>query len=110
MRCRGAAIIAAMCAGDRRARSSRPCGCNSVSASRGDHMPATTLDLRGLKCPLPALKVRKALTRLAPGDLLVAECTDPLAAIDIPNLIRQTGDAIEVTRHEAGLLVFHIRK
>jgi tRNA 2-thiouridine synthesizing protein A len=69
-----------------------------------------TLDLRGLKCPLPALKVRKALSRLTAGAALVAECTDPLAAIDIPNLIRQTGDAIEETRQEADVLVFRIRK
>ena len=40
-------------------------------------MPETTLDLRGLRCPLPALKTRKALTRLAAGDRLVVECTDP---------------------------------
>jgi tRNA 2-thiouridine synthesizing protein A len=70
----------------------------------------TTLNLRGLKCPLPALKVRKALSRLPAGDLLVAECTDPLAAIDIPNLIRQTGDAIEETRQDGGVLVFRIRR
>jgi tRNA 2-thiouridine synthesizing protein A len=73
-------------------------------------MSDTTLNLRGLKCPLPALKVRKALTRLAAGDRLVAECTDPLAAIDIPNLIRETGDAIEDTRQNDGVLVFRIRK
>lgn len=70
----------------------------------------TLLDLRGLKCPLPALKVRKALSRLPAGDRLVAECTDPLAAIDIPNLIRETGDLIEETRSDPGLLVFRIRK
>ena len=73
-------------------------------------MSDITLNLRGLKCPLPALKVRKALTRLAAGDRLVAECTDPLAAIDIPNLIRETGDAIEDTRQNDGVLVFRIRK
>jgi tRNA 2-thiouridine synthesizing protein A len=73
-------------------------------------MSDTTLNLRGLKCPLPALKVRKALTRLAAGDRLVAECTDPLAAIDIPNLIRETGDAIEDTRQDDDVLVFRIRK
>ena len=61
-------------------------------------MSETTLNLRGLKCPLPALRARKALTRLASGDLLVLECTDPLAEIDIPNLLRETGDALEGTR------------
>ena len=73
-------------------------------------MPDTTLDLRGLRCPLPALKTRKALTRLAGGDLLVVECTDPLSTLDIPNLINQTGDVLEDQKAEPGLFVFRIRK
>ncbi len=73
-------------------------------------MAQTTLNLRGLKCPLPALKTRKALTRLSAGDQLVIECTDPLSAIDIPNLLRETGDVLEESRQDAGLLVFRIRK
>jgi tRNA 2-thiouridine synthesizing protein A len=73
-------------------------------------MSETILDLRGLKCPLPALKARKALTRVAPGDLLVLECTDPLASIDIPNLLRETGDALEDSRQDDDVLIFRIRK
>ena len=56
-------------------------------------MAEKTLNLRGLKCPLPALRARKALTGLKAGDLLIAECTDPLTAIDIPNLPNQTDGA-----------------
>ena len=73
-------------------------------------MSETTLDLRGLRCPLPALKTRKALTRLAAGDRLVVECTDPLSTLDIPNLINQTGDVLEDQKAEPGLFVFRIRK
>jgi tRNA 2-thiouridine synthesizing protein A len=73
-------------------------------------MTEKVLDLRGLRCPLPALKARKVLATLGPGDRLVLECTDPLAAVDIPNLIRETKDVIEETRESEGLLVFHIRK
>ena len=61
-------------------------------------MAETVLNLRGLKCPLPALKTKKALTRLSAGDELVVECTDPLAGIDIPNLLRETGDTLLDTR------------
>ena len=64
-------------------------------------MVQKTLDLRGLKCPLPALYTRKALAGLAPGDVLFVACTDPLAGIDIPNLVRETGDVLEDTRREA---------
>lgn len=73
-------------------------------------MAETSLNLRGLKCPLPALKTRKALTRLAAGDELVVECTDPLAGVDIPNLLRETGDELVDTRKQPQLLVFRIRK
>ena len=73
-------------------------------------MAETTINLRGLKCPLPALRTRKALSRLARGDLLVVECTDPLVEIDIPNLMRETGDSIEQTAREAEIIVFRIRK
>ena len=73
-------------------------------------MAEKTMNLRGLKCPLPALRTRKALAGMAKGDVLVIECTDPLAAIDIPNLINQTGDAIEETVRAKKLLTFRIRK
>jgi tRNA 2-thiouridine synthesizing protein A len=73
-------------------------------------MAEKTLDLRGLKCPLPVLYTRKALASLAPGDVLHVECTDPLAGIDIPNLVRETGDALEEARREEKLLAFRIRK
>jgi tRNA 2-thiouridine synthesizing protein A len=73
-------------------------------------MSETVMDLRGLKCPLPALRVRKKLSGLKSGDIVVAECTDPLAAIDIPNLLRQTGDTLEGNEENDGVLTFRIRK
>ena len=73
-------------------------------------MTETTLNLRGLKCPLPALRTRKALKGLAPGDMLVVECTDPLADLDIPNLVRETGDALENTTRVEEVTTFSIRK
>jgi tRNA 2-thiouridine synthesizing protein A len=75
-----------------------------------DAMAEKTLNLRGIKCPLPALRTRKALGGMQPGDLLIVECTDPLAGIDIPNLLNQTGDKLEATRKEKKLMTFRIRK
>ncbi|HLK82672.1 MAG TPA: sulfurtransferase TusA family protein [Xanthobacteraceae bacterium] len=75
-----------------------------------DAADGLTLDLRGLKCPLPALRTRKALSRLQPGATLVVECTDPLAEIDIPNLIRETGDVLEDKARRDDVLVFRVRK
>lgn len=62
---------------------------------------AETLDLRGLKCPLPALLARRALARLPPGAALTVTADDPLAAVDIPYMCQHEGHAVEsVTRHD----------
>ena len=73
-------------------------------------MTTTKLDLTGLKCPLPALKTRKALKALSPGDFLEVHCTDPLSVIDIPNLIRETGDKVEIKERAEHGIVFVIEK
>ena len=73
-------------------------------------MTTIKLDLSGLRCPIPALKTRKALTSVSPGDVLEVHCTDPLSVIDIPNLIRETGDRIEITERDDRRIVFLIEK
>ena len=73
-------------------------------------MTTTKLDLTGLKCPLPALKIRKALKAIKPGERLEVHCTDPLAVIDIPNLLNETGDSLEATERDGNRMVFRIQK
>lgn len=73
-------------------------------------MATIRLDLSGLRCPIPALKTRKALTSVSPGDVLEVHCTDPLSVIDIPNLIRETGDKVEITERDEKRIVFLIEK
>lgn len=73
-------------------------------------MTERVLDLRGLKCPLPALRTRKALATLTRGDVITVECTDPLAAIDIPHLVAQCGDHVEAQQRRQDVLTFRIRK
>lgn len=73
-------------------------------------MAETELNLRGLKCPLPALKTRKALRDLAPGQVLAVASTDPLAAIDIPRLLMETGDELLGQEQREDDVVFRIRK
>ena len=53
------------------------------------------IDLSGLKCPLPVLRTRKALRALSPARTLAVTCTDPLAMIDIPNLVREEGARLD---------------
>jgi tRNA 2-thiouridine synthesizing protein A len=73
-------------------------------------MTETTLNLRGLKCPLPALRTRKALHGLPAGAVLIVECTDPLSEIDIPNLVHETGDELVSSVRQDAAFTFQIRK
>ena len=43
---------------------------------------------------------------MAAGEVLVIECTDPLATIDIPNLLRETGDRLEGSGKKGRVLTF----
>ena len=45
-----------------------------------------------------------------PGDRLEVRCTDPLSVIDIPHLIRETGDKVEITERAERRIVFPIEK
>lgn len=74
-------------------------------------MPTTKiLDLTGLKCPLPVLLARKSLATMSAGDMLELVCTDPMAAIDIPTLVQETGDSVDTHLTDRGTMVFRIRK
>lgn len=73
-------------------------------------MATTKLDLKGLRCPLPVLKTRKALKALSAGERLEVHCSDPLSVIDIPNLIRETGDRVEIVERAEKRIVFMIEK
>ena len=70
----------------------------------------TILDLSGLKCPLPALKTRKALGGIAPGERLEVHCTDPLAVIDIPNLVSEMGHRLAQSERNGERSLFVIEK
>jgi len=68
-------------------------------------------NLRSARPQMPAPGPRNAQGAPAgAGDSLIVACTDPLAGIDIPNLLRETGDALEEARQEARVTTFSIRK
>lgn len=68
-----------------------------------------TIDARGLKCPLPVLKMEKRLAVLPPGSRLVVLATDPMAKVDIPLYCRQHGHDCAVST-ETEVLRFAIIK
>lgn len=75
-----------------------------------DAGPATVLDLRGLNCPMPVLKSRRALARLAVGERIEVLATDPLAALDLTHLCREDGHELVGISTEGGLVRAVIRK
>ena len=72
-------------------------------------MADEVLDARGLKCPLPVLKLEKRLGQLGPGATLTVLATDPIARIDIPLYCTQNGHGC-ATSNEGDVLSFVISK
>ncbi|MHC5655393.1 sulfurtransferase TusA family protein [Stappia sp.] len=69
---------------------------------------AQELDLKGLKCPLPVLRTRKALSRLAAGARLRVVATDPMSVIDIPHYCQEAGHRLVERAQEGTAHVFLI--
>jgi tRNA 2-thiouridine synthesizing protein A len=64
-----------------------------------DELAQDEIDLRGLKCPLPALMTRRALRAAAPGSTLRVVADDPMAAVDVPHMCHQQNyDVVSLTR------------
>jgi tRNA 2-thiouridine synthesizing protein A len=73
-------------------------------------MPETTLDTRGLKCPLPVLRARKAMQSVAPGELLRVLATDPAAVRDLQAFCAATGHELVEHGEQAGEFTFLLRR
>jgi len=71
--------------------------------------PPILLNARGLQCPLPVLRARKALLALAPGALLLLEATDPAAWDDVPAFCGEAGHVLEARDKADGRMTFRIR-
>ena len=69
-----------------------------------------TLDLRGLKCPMPVLRTRRALRSMAVGEQLLVLSTDPLATIDIPHFLSEDGHDLDWREAAGDVLRFLVRK
>jgi TusA-related sulfurtransferase len=69
-----------------------------------------SIDLKGLLCPMPVIKVAKAIRELSVGETLEGIATDPAIAADIPAWCRTTGHELVSMENEAGHMHFIIRK
>ncbi len=67
------------------------------------------LDTKGLNCPLPVLKLKKAMKELPPGGVLQVLATDPGAVADFEAFCRQTGNQLLDAKTEGDVFVFLIQ-
>jgi tRNA 2-thiouridine synthesizing protein A len=74
--------------------------------------PAATVDLdcRGLNCPLPILRTKKAITPMASGEILKMVATDPGSVADVAAFSRRTGHQIVDQSEGDGEFVFYLRR
>jgi tRNA 2-thiouridine synthesizing protein A len=68
------------------------------------------LDARGLNCPLPILKTKKALAEMASGEVLRVQATDPGSVRDFQAFSKQTGNQLLMSDENAGEYIFMLRK
>ena len=68
------------------------------------------LDARGLNCPLPILKAKKALADMASGDVLRIIATDPGSVRDFQAFARQTGNELIAQSQAGDALSFYLMR
>jgi tRNA 2-thiouridine synthesizing protein A len=69
-----------------------------------------TLDARGLNCPLPILRTRKAIAKIEAGEILEVTSSDPGSVKDISSFCSQTGHELITSDEDSGDFIFTIRK
>ncbi len=68
----------------------------------------TVVDARGHHCPVPSLKLRRAVAEVCPGTIVELLATDPMAQIDIPHLVREIGGELLGTEETDGVFTFRV--
>ena len=73
-------------------------------------MTETVIDARGHRCPVPTLRLRRALEGLGSGDVVRLLADDPMARIDVPHFAGEAGHEVLETSDDAGALSCRVRK
>lgn len=68
------------------------------------------LDAKGLACPLPVVKAKKAIDELTSGQVLEVQTTDKGAKNDLPAWAKASGHTVIDVKEENGILTFWIQK
>ncbi len=73
-------------------------------------MSTNFLDAKGLNCPIPILKAKKALKDVPVGEILEIHATDPGSVADMAAFCRQTGNELVKTAEDGNVYHFHIKR
>ena len=71
---------------------------------------AKDLDAKGLNCPLPILKTKKALAEMASGQVLRVQATDPGSVRDFQAFAKQTGNELVQQDKEGDVFTFFMKR
>lgn len=71
-------------------------------------MSETLVDARGHRCPVPSLRLSKAMAALPAGSRVVLLATDPMARIDVPHLLAEVGGRLVSLEDQDGVLRFTV--
>lgn len=69
-----------------------------------------SIDLKGLSCPMPVLKTKKALDSMQPGQVLFVEATDKGSKADIQAMLKRTGNELLGMDEKENIFTFLIKK
>jgi tRNA 2-thiouridine synthesizing protein A len=69
-----------------------------------------TIDARGHRCPVPTLRLRKALEALGPGEQVQLLADDPMARIDVPHFAAAAGHEVVAVEDQGSAVAFTVRK
>lgn len=82
-----------------------------LAKGRGMEMRADkVLDAKGLSCPMPIVKTKKAMDSLQSGQVLEVQATDKGSKSDLAAWAKSSGHTLLETKEEDGVLTFFIRK
>jgi tRNA 2-thiouridine synthesizing protein A len=76
----------------------------------GEAPAPIVVDARGHRCPVPTLRLRRALERAAPGQVVRLLADDPLAKIDVPHFVKSEGFRLASSGEDGSSLIFEVTR
>lgn len=75
-----------------------------------DYKPVKVLNYKGLPCPMPIVKISQEIPKVAIGDVLEVQTSDPGSIADFPAWAKTTGHAVLEIKQESGLIRIFVKR